>query len=345
MSSTQLQFFSSLLTAVPSTMRTAASSAAAFVVNPPARTLAGASLARHAAACRPSPPPAAAAARLLSRGRRAWPAGCGRLAGSAALSPPSLVLMAGDAPPAPVVTVDADGAAVGDTLGARVRAAAAAAVSARGVFRLAVSGGSLPKTLAAGLEGAKGEDMPWSSTVIYFADERVVPLTDDDSNYKLVAETLLAGRDGTGVKVVKLTEGLAPPAAAADYEEKLKGMDTADGVPVFDMILLGMGPDGHTASLFPGHPLLDVSDAAVAFITDAPKPPPGRITLTLPVLNAGRSVLFVTTGGGKAEVLHEIFHGGKDVRLPAARVRPATGVEWLLDAPAAAQLSSPFVAA
>lgn len=75
--------------------------------------------------------------------------------------------------------------------------------------------------------------MPWSSTVIYFADERVVPLTDDDSNYKLVAETLLAGRDGTGVKVVKLTEGLAPPAAAADYEEKLKGMDTADGVPVF----------------------------------------------------------------------------------------------------------------
>lgn len=77
--------------------------------------------------------------------------------------------------------------------------------------------------------------MPWSSTIIYFADERVVPLTDDDSNYKLVAQTLLAGRDGTGVKVVKLAEGLAPPAAAADYEEKLKGMDMADGVPVFGM--------------------------------------------------------------------------------------------------------------
>lgn len=77
--------------------------------------------------------------------------------------------------------------------------------------------------------------MPWSSTIIYFADERVVPLTDDDSNYKLVAETLLAGRDGTGVKVVKLAEGLNPPAAAADYEDKLKGMDMADGVPVFGM--------------------------------------------------------------------------------------------------------------
>lgn len=253
--------------------------------------------------------------------------------------------MAGDAPPTPVVTVGADGAAVGDTLGARVLAAAAAAVSARGVFRLAVSGGSLPKTLAAGLDGDKGDDMPWSSTIIYFADERVVPLTDDDSNYKLVADTLLAARDGSGVQVVKLTEGLAPPAAAADYEEKLKGMDMADGVPVFDMILLGMGPDGHTASLFPGHPLLDVTDMAVASITDSPKPPPGRITLTLPVLNAGRNVLFVTTGGGKAEVLHEIFHGSKDVLLPAARVRPDTGVEWLLDAPAAAQLSSPFVAA
>lgn len=77
--------------------------------------------------------------------------------------------------------------------------------------------------------------MPWSSTIIYFADERVVPLTDDDSNYKLVADTLLAARDGSGVQVVKLTEGLAPPAAAADYEEKLKGMDMADGVPVFGM--------------------------------------------------------------------------------------------------------------
>lgn len=79
--------------------------------------------------------------------------------------------------------------------------------------------------------------MPWSSTIIYFADERVVPLTDDDSNYKLVSETLLTGRDGTGVQVVKLAEGLAPPAAAADYEDKLKGMDMADGVPVFGMFM------------------------------------------------------------------------------------------------------------
>ncbi|OSX70955.1 hypothetical protein BU14_0625s0004 [Porphyra umbilicalis] len=248
-------------------------------------------------------------------------------------------------PPTPVVTVGADGGVVGDTLGTRVVAAAGVAVAARGVFRLAVSGGSLPKTLAAGLEGAKGQDMPWSKTIVYFADERVVPLTDDDSNYKLITETLLAGRDDLGVQVVALTEGLDPPAAAADYAAKLDGVDTNDaGVPVFDMILLGMGPDGHTASLFPDHPLLDVADAAVASIVDSPKPPPGRITLTLPVLNAGRNVLFVTTGGGRPPCCTRFFtYGNKDVLLPAARVRPATGVEWLVDAPAAAQLSSPFV--
>lgn len=145
--------FSFPLPAALPTMHTVATSAAAFVVTPPAETFARAPLARHAAAGRPPPPPDAAL--LPSRGRWTSPLGCRHLPTST--GPPSLVKMAGDAPPTPVVTVGADGAAVGDTLGTRVLAAAAAAVSARGVFRLAVSGGSLPKTLAAGLEGAKGD--------------------------------------------------------------------------------------------------------------------------------------------------------------------------------------------
>lgn len=136
-------------------MPTAAAFVTAFVVSPPAGTLAGAFSARHASAGRSPPTPAAAL--LVSLGRWSSPLGCHHLPASpATLSP---VSMAGDAPPTPVVTVGADGAAVGDTLGARVLAAAAAAVSARGVFRLAVSGGSLPKTLAAGLDGDKGDDV------------------------------------------------------------------------------------------------------------------------------------------------------------------------------------------
>lgn len=150
-------------------MRTAAASAAAFVVNPPGGALAGAFLALHASSGRPPLPPAAAL--LSSRGRWASPPGCRHLPTCPA--PPSLISMAGDAPPTPVVTVGADGAAVGDTLGTRVLAAAATAVSARGVFRLAVSGGSLPKTLAAGLEGSKGADVRLSGWAARLGGGRV----------------------------------------------------------------------------------------------------------------------------------------------------------------------------
>ena len=162
---------------------------------------------------------------------------------------------------------------------------------------------------------------------MYFADERAVPLDNEDSNYKLLHEELLSKVPIPPSNVHPLDPTLLDDLEELSdaYEKELiKEFATKNAArfPVFDLILLGMGPDGHTASLFPGHELLSEDDRWVAYIEDSPKPPPKRITLTYPVINHAARVAFVSTGEGKKEVLREILDE-PEKGLPAARVRPA----------------------
>eukprot|EP00041_Stephanoeca_diplocostata_P033960 m.1137794 g.1137794 ORF g.1137794 m.1137794 type:complete len:226 (-) comp24437_c0_seq12:581-1258(-) len=175
---------------------------------------------------------------------------------------------------------------------------------------------------------------------------RVWTSSDEDSNFKLCRETLFNKLPLKESQIHTIREGLDAPHAADDYQATLKQVfGVGNAIPSFDVVLLGMGPDGHTASLFPGHDLLQVDDQVlVGSITDSPKPPAGRITLTLPVLTHAKNVLFVCTGSGKAPVLKTVFQALKhpntiegDV-VPAARVVPAGDgkLTWFVDKEAAA---------
>lgn len=225
------------------------------------------------------------------------------------------------------------------------------ALNRHGVFRVAISGGSLPKTLAKALMApSKGQDdeVKFGSWEIFYADERCVALDHDDSNHKLVTQELLnhIPADAPQPKVHPIDEQYLDDVQemADDYEKKLVAAFAArDSVklPLFDLILLGCGPDGHTCSLFPDAPQLRETDAWVLHVTDSPKPPPKRITLSLPVVNHATRIAFVATGDGKREVLKKIFEDTSDPKLPCALVNDgAKGkVSWFCDKAAAEDLT------
>ena len=232
-----------------------------------------------------------------------------------------------------------------DALGARASAmlldAAKAAIGARGKFSVALSGGSIPKLLAPSLLAAAASAQ-FDKWHIFLADERYVALSHADSNlgegHTRLLDQIAIPKD----QIYPLRVDVPLEEAARDYEAELRkvcgGGDAAAGgaPPVVDALVLGMGPDGHTASLFPGHPLLEVADCWVAPISDSPKPPPQRITLTLPALNAARLGLFVVTGGAKAPMVKDAF--SPEPHAPAGLVLASVRTHWLLDAPAAAEL-------
>jgi len=226
-----------------------------------------------------------------------------------------------------------------------------AGISRHGVFKVAVSGGSLPKTLAAALLAPPtGPDdvVDFSKWEIFFADERAVPLDHADSNYALLkAELLDKIPDADGHPTIHPidTAHLDDIQELADQYEKtlVSSFASRDSVrlPLFDLLLLGCGPDGHTCSLFPGHPLLRESDAWVAPIEDSPKDPPRRITLTLPVVTHAVRIAFVATGGGKKDIMKQIFDSNNG--LPCALVNEAAGdrVSWFVDEPAVEGVNFP----
>ncbi len=218
-------------------------------------------------------------------------------------------------------------------------------------FKVAVSGGSLPKTLAQALlaKPSGPEDIvKFSKWEIFFADERAVPLEHEDSNYGLIKKELLdkiPAELGTPlIHPIDVTQLDDIQEIADQYEQLLvKSFASRDSVklPIFDLLLLGCGPDGHTCSLFPGHALLRETDAWVAPIEDSPKPPPRRITLTLPVVTHGVRVAFVATGAGKKDILKKIFEEGNG--LPCALVNEGAGerCSWFTDTAAVEGVSFP----
>jgi 6-phosphogluconolactonase len=173
----------------------------------------------------------------------------------------------------------------------------------RGAAHLALSGGTTP---ARAYELLARELEDWQDIAVWFADERCVGPEDEESNYKLARETLLDAAARLDERLVHRVEGeLGPERGAERYASALREhAPLQEGVAVLDVIVLGIGPDGHVASLFPGAPTLDVQAPELCLgVHDSPKPPPERITLTLPVLRAARRCVLLATGSGKADAV------------------------------------------
>ncbi len=215
---------------------------------------------------------------------------------------------------------------------------AAEAVARRGRFAVALAGGSTPKATYEALARDHVGDVDWPNVHVFFGDERAVPPDHEDSNYRMAREALL---DHVPAGSVHPMRGEMPPEeAASSYEEELRAF-FGEGRPGLDLVMLGIGGDGHTASLFPETAALGVTDRLVV-ANPVPKLDTTRITLTAPVLNAAREVLFLVAGEDKVEALKEILEGEADPReYPAKLVQPSGGPAWMVDRAAAGLLASP----
>lgn len=202
--------------------------------------------------------------------------------------------------------------------------------------KVGLSGGSLVGMLASVLPGVNTD---WSRWRFFFCDERVVPFADADSTYGCYKAQLMPQLGLKEEQFVVIDPSLSAEQAAMDYSSKLSQY-FGETLPEFDLLLLGMGPDGHTCSLFPGHGVLREKSRWVSEVTDSPKPPPCRVTLTLPVLNNAKLALFAISGKEKADTVLKVLHPGDgEFLLPAALVKPSRGdVVWLLDVGAASLL-------
>jgi 6-phosphogluconolactonase len=207
------------------------------------------------------------------------------------------------------------------------------AVKAKGYFTIALSGGKTPELLYNLLaQSPFKKNIPRENIIIIFGDERFVPATDNESNYKMTNESLLKKVSIPEKNILKVkTEKINPSAAAADYEKRIKKYVSAKNP--FDLILLGIGEEGHTASLFPGSALLKEKKRLVKEVFVKEKNM-YRISLTLPCINRAKNVLFLVAGENKREILKKIF-SGKYPLLPAAMVKPAGNLIWMMDEVAA----------
>ncbi len=209
---------------------------------------------------------------------------------------------------------------------ARVKAAEDEALSARGAFHLVLAGGGTPERLYRALAG-EGHD--WSRWQVWFGDERCLPPGDPERNSRMAGRVWLDRVDIPAGNVHPIPAELGPQAAVQSYGAVLAGIGD------FDLVLLGLGEDGHTASLFPDHDWGEGDDAPDALpVFDAPKPPPERVSLSARRLGRARRVLFLVTGAGKRSAVADWRRG---LAIPAAAVRPVAGVDVVLDTDASGE--------
>lgn len=224
------------------------------------------------------------------------------------------------------------------------------ATEGRGAFTVVLSGGSLINALRNLTEPPYVDSVDWGRWHVFWVDERVVAKTHPDSNYKLAYDNFLSKVPIVPGHVYAINDSLSAEAAAEDYETVLRQLaktgildaSKSGDYPTFDLMLLGIGPDGHIASLFPGHPLLSEKEKWVTSIRDSPKPPPERITFTLPVINAAANIAMVVTGACKADALKKgLSDELHDDVLPVQMVSPKNGnLTWFTDEEAAAKIIS-----
>jgi 6-phosphogluconolactonase len=215
-------------------------------------------------------------------------------------------------------------------------ARAAEAIEDHGRFAVVLAGGSTPKATYEILARDYADRVDWSNVHVFFGDERGVPPDHEGSNYRMAREALL---DHVPAGSVHRMQGELPPDEAAEaYEQELRDFFGSNELPRFDLILLGTGGDGHTASLFPETSALEVHDRWVV-ANPVLKLETTRITLTVPAINAARAVYFLVAGEGKAEPVAEILEGTPDPReYPASLIQPRGGPDWMLDKAAASDL-------
>jgi len=246
----------------------------------------------------------------------------------------------------PEVRVYPDAVAVAEAAAEVFARAATRAVAENGRFYVALAGGSTPKAvyqLLADDEASGRRKLPWTGIEVFFGDERCVPPDHAESNFRMAHETLLARVPIPAANIHRIRGEMDPQAAAAAYEVELKRVVPSHHamLPRLDLVLLGMGQDGHTASLFPGTPgLQETSHSVVA--NPGPEPASWRVTLTLPALSAASNVLFLVIGAEKAPMLRRVLQtDAAGASYPAQRVRPTAGwLRWFLDEAAASQLNA-----
>ncbi|HKJ77525.1 MAG TPA: 6-phosphogluconolactonase [Gammaproteobacteria bacterium] len=216
----------------------------------------------------------------------------------------------------------------------RIRECAEEAVADHGAFHVALAGGQTPVGVYETLRRLDG--FPWERAHVYLGDERNVPGDHPDSNYRMARESLLDHVPVPAGQVHPIDTGRPPDQAAAAYAELLQANLPRDGQdrPRFDLVLLGMGADGHVASLFPDTDILRRRKRLVAAVY-VEKLETWRISLTLPAINAARHVALLVAGDKKADVVRHVFHAGAEATpLPVQLIRPEEGPEWFLDAAA-----------